>query len=78
MTQALTPAADASCGPAAVDLVHRSTVDRSRGYTPFLIWAVRTDRTALVARGQRAAAVGLRQEAAAELAGDGQIGHPST
>jgi hypothetical protein len=44
-----------------VDPVHRSTVDRSRGYAPFLIWAVRADRTALVVRGRRAVAGGWRR-----------------
>jgi hypothetical protein len=38
-----------------VDLVHRSTVDRSKGTPPFLIWAVRANRTAPVTCRQRAA-----------------------
>jgi hypothetical protein len=38
-----------------VDPVHRSTVDRSKGYAPLLIWVVRAHRTAPVACGRRAA-----------------------
>jgi hypothetical protein len=29
-----------ACGPAPVDLVHRSTVDQTKGYGSLLIWAV--------------------------------------
>jgi hypothetical protein len=40
----------------AVDLVHRSTVDRSKGYESLLIWATDFHRTAAVACRRRAAA----------------------
>jgi hypothetical protein len=43
----------------------RPTVDRSKGYAPDLIWTVRADRTALVARGR---GPGRRR-----LAGDGVL-----
>jgi hypothetical protein len=62
-----------------VDPVHRSTVDRSKGYAPLLIWVVRAHRTAPVACGRRAA--GRRSAPAAErwrltgdLVGDGGLG----
>jgi hypothetical protein len=44
--------ADARPWTSAVDLVHRSTVDRSKGYAPLLTWAVRANRTAPAACGR--------------------------
>jgi hypothetical protein len=40
------------CGPAPVDLVHQSTVDRIKGVRHLLIWTVCANRTDLVARGR--------------------------
>jgi hypothetical protein len=69
-----------------VDLVHRSTVDRVKGYELLLIWAADLHRTAVAACRRRAAlyrrrAAGRRRLAAAarrRIAGDGQQALPCT
>jgi hypothetical protein len=80
LTPALTQAVTRARGPTPVDPVHRSTVNRIKGVTTLLIWAVRADRTAPVARGQgRRGADGARrcrQTALRRLAGNGRKGAP--
>jgi hypothetical protein len=64
----------------AVDPVHRSTVDRSKGYVPDLIWTVCANRMALAIHERRAAVGGWRAAAPAaerrRLAGGGPNGAP--
>jgi hypothetical protein len=58
----------------------RSTVDRSKGYVPNLIWTIRANQTALAVRERRVAAGGRRAAAPAverrRLAGGGPNGAP--
>jgi hypothetical protein len=74
---------DAARGPAPVDPVHRSTVDRRRGMRLLLIWTVPLQMDGgqfLVAAGGggQTAAAALGGELVGRLAGDGQQGFPAT
>jgi hypothetical protein len=83
LTQAMTQALTQGPWTGAVDPVHRSTVDRSRGYAPFLIWPSKPDRAAggamaWAAALQGAARDGGRRRARRKIAGDGQKDFPCT